>query len=219
MSEGEVLVSGGEASESGVNILRRLPSWMPRDESTGNFKLLDVVGRALDRLGDDISDADDASNIQTAQSVGQLEELAKLVELRSKQGEGVDKYRRRVIGEFQNTTNEGDLPGLFENISILLEIEKTKIGYIDGSENGAFVLSVPANSIEAVSLTKEEFSELIGGQVAAGFRADIQTRGTFTYLNVTQYGNDSHDASMGYDGLDSNGEPKDNGGTYAGVLS
>jgi len=219
MSKGKVLVSGGEASESGEEILKRLPPWMPRTESSGNFKLIDVVGRSFDRLDEDVSDADDAVNVQTAQTVGQIDKLAGLVGVSKKTGESVEKFRRRVIGGFQETTNEGDIPGLFENISVLLELDKEDIHYSTGSENGAFILSVPGNAIDSVSLTQNEFGEILTDQSAAGFRADVQTRGTFTYLTPTQYKNNASDPSRGYDGLDSNGDQKDNGGTYAGVLN
>ena len=80
MSEGEVLVSGGEASENGEFIFRRLPPWMPRTESDGNFKLLDVVGRGFDRLDGDIAEIDEASSIQTAQSKRSIEEIAKIID-------------------------------------------------------------------------------------------------------------------------------------------
>ena len=219
MSEGEVLVSGGEASESGEEIFKQLPPWMPRTESSGNFKLLDVIGRGFDRLEDDISDVDKANNVQTAESIEQLRELAKLVDTPPTSDEGLEKYRRRVIVEFQNTTNEGDLPGILENVSTLLEIGKNEIEYSPGTERGAFILSVPSNAITSVSLTQSEFADIIGDQVAAGFRVNVRTRGTFTYITPTQYENNSHESSKAYDGLDSNGDPKDAGGTYAGVLN
>jgi hypothetical protein len=73
---------------------------------------------------------------------------------------------------------------------------------------------------------------ILDKQSAAGFRIDIRSRGTFTYIGDDEYtgaydssngGYDptelSSDATKGYDGLDSNGNPKDNGGTYAGLLS
>jgi hypothetical protein len=42
--------------------------------------------------------------------------------------------------------------------------------------------------------------------------------GTFTYITPTQYNDGLSEAQYGYDGLDINGDPKDNGGTYAAVL-
>ena len=218
MSEGEVLVSGGEASESGEEIFESLPPWMPRHESSGNFKLLDVVGRGFDRIEDDINDAQDASNVQTAQSIDQLKEIAKLVDVSPTSESDLSTYRSRVISGFQSATNEGDLPGIFENVSTLLDIDEERINFLQGGEQGAFILSVPGSSFGSDSITQEEFAEIISDQVAAGYRADIQRRGTFTYLNTNQYSNDDHNSDNGYAGLDSDGEPTD-GGTYAGVLN
>ncbi len=57
-------------------------------------------------------------------------------------------------------------------------------------------------------------------------RIEVLTIGTFTYTDTDSYsggdpydpGSQTSDASKGYDGLDANGDPKDNGGTYAGAL-
>jgi len=219
MSRGEVLVSEGEASESGEDIVNSLPSWMPRTTSSGNFKLLDAVGRTFDELKDQIGDADDATNVQTAQTVEQLREISRLVNLPPKSGESLEKYRLRVIGEFQNTTNEADLPSIIDNTSLLLDINKRNIEYIQGTENGSFILKVPTNSINSVELKQSEFSEIIQNQTAAGYRVDVQLSGTFTFISSNKYNNSNHDPSKGYDGLDVDGNKKDNGGTYAGVLN
>lgn len=219
MSEGEVIVSGGDASESGEVIVQSLPPWMPRDESTGNFKLLDVVGRGLDRLREDIGDANKAVNVQTAESVDQLAELAQLVELPPKTDESLEKYRRRVMGEFLTATTEGTVDDLFSNISTLLQLDKEKLEYSRGTERGSVEVTVPQNAIDSVSLTSSEFSNILEKHTAAGFRADVKSKGTFTYVTEDEYLSDVYSASLGYDGLDSNSEPKDNGGTYAGLLS
>lgn len=215
----EVLVSEKNTSDSGEEIFRRLPAWMPTTESSGNFKLLDPVGRAFDRLKEDIDGVDNATTVQNAESIEQVQKLAKLVEVTPKSNESLEKYRKRVISEFQNATSEGDIPGLFENVSTLLGLKVSQIGYFESSENGSFILSVPGDSIDNAAVTQSEFSEIITDQVAAGFRADIQSRGTFTYLTPAEYNNNEHDPSKAYDGLDSNGDPKGDGGTYAGVLN
>lgn len=218
MAKGEVLVSSGEISESGEDILDELPPWMPRSESTGNFKLLDAVGRGFDRLKEDIETANKATNPQTAESIGQLKQLGKIVETKPKTEESVNKYRRRLVGEFQITTNEATLEDIFKNISTLLDIQVESIGYNQGTESNSIILSVPANSIDSISLTQEEFAEILNKQVAAGFNIDLQSRGTFTYRTVGSYENEVNNTDKGYDGLDSNNNPKNNGGTYAGLL-
>lgn len=215
----DVLVHEDNTSQSGEEIIKNLPSWMPRAISSGNFKLLDPVGRGLDRLGNDIDSANNANSVQNAETVEQIERLAKLVQVKPKSNEPIEKYRKRVIATFQNATNEGTLRSLFENISTLLDIQSSKIGYIESPENGSFILTVPGDSIDSTDITQSEFSTVISGQVAAGFRADIQTRGTFSYITPTQYSNNQSDPTKSYDGLDINGDPKNEGGTYAGVLN
>lgn len=219
MTEGEVLVSGGEASENGEFILRRLPPWMPRTESDGNFKLLDVVGRGFDRLDGDIQQVDNATTVQDAENKQTIRELARLVEELPKEGESVEEYRLRVIASFQKVTSEGTLEDIFGNIATLLDISLEEISYQDLDVNGEILLGVPGNAIDSVALTKVQFAEVLKEQSAAGYRIDVTARGTFTYISPSQYTNDNHDATKGYDGLDANGDPKDNGGTYAGVLS
>jgi hypothetical protein len=226
MSDAEVIASAGATSKAGEYILRRLPSWMPRDESTGNFKLLDTVGRAIDRLDGDIIDTENANTVQHAETGAQLEELAKLVDLAPKESEAREKYRSRVISEFQTVTSEGTPATLIENTATVLDVKPQKIGYRKVSENGAVELSVPGDALDAISISSSEFVRIIGRNSAAGFRIEATIQGTFTYISPSSYsGGDPYDpaalnstAEYGHDGLDSNGDPKENGGTYAGLI-
>ena len=218
MSDGEVLVSGGEASDNGEFILRRLPPWMPRDPSTGNFKLLDTVGRAIDRLDDDITDLDAATAVQHAESVAQLEELARLVELPPQQNEGREKYRTRLIAEFQTMTTEGTPADVIENTATLLDIDSEKITYSKLDENGAVSLDIPGDALDSLGLSDSEFIDIIGKHAAAGFRIEATISGTFTYLDETKDPSTDSNPDYGYDGLDADGNPKGNGGTYAGLI-
>jgi len=210
-------IKKSETSESGEYILRRLPAWMPTDTRTGNFKLLDTVGHAIDRLDEDIETVDNAITPQEAETVSQLEELAKLVSLPSKQSEGVEKYRTRVLVEFQHVTNEGSINELVSNVATLLDVP---IGKIDFRKNGhgSVTVAVPGNALDSLNITNAEFVEIAKSLVAAGFELSAIRRGTFTYTTPTEYNNANYEASKGYDGLDAGGSPKDNGGTYAGLI-
>lgn len=219
MTEGNVLVSGGEASENGKFLFRRLPPWMPVEESDGNFKLLDAVGRGFDRLDGDVNQVDNATSIQNAPNKATIREIARLVDELPKRGETVEEYRLRVIASFQKLTSEGTLDDIFGNIATLLSISPERITYEDLEVNGEILLGVPGNAIDSVALSQEKFAEVLQKQSAAGFRIDVKSRGTFTFISPASYTNNNHDATKGYDGLDANGDPKDNGGTYAGVLS
>jgi hypothetical protein len=210
-------IKESEKSDSGSYILRRLPGWMPTDESTGNFKLLDTVGHAIDRLDADIESVDNATTPQEAETVAQLEELAKMVQLPSKQNEGKEKYRTRVLVEFQHVTNEGSIDELVSNVATLLDVRIQKIDFRkDG--HGSITLAVPGSALDSLEITNSEFVNIAESLIAAGFNLSAIRRGTFTYITPTEYQNGNWDSSKGYDGLDTNGEPKDNGGTYAGLI-
>lgn len=218
MSHAEVTASTGATSNSGEYLLRRLPSWMPRAEDTGNFKLLDTVGRAIDRLDHDIRDIDNANTVQYAETTPQLEELAKLVDLPSKENESREKYRSRTIAEFQTMTTEGTPADVIINAATLLDIDPTEITYKKLNENGVVSLGLPGKALDSQNISDTEFVEIITKHAAAGFRIEATVRGTFTYITPSDYQNGNHDPDRAYTGLDSNGEPKDTGGTYAGLL-
>lgn len=231
MSDAEIVASAGLKSENGVYILRRLPPWMPTGPDTGNFKLLDAVGRAIDRLDGDITEIDRANTVQHAETVAQLVNLAKLIDLPPEENEPIEKYRRRTIAEFQTTTTETTIADLIGNTATLLDLAPEEIGYSRPSENGVVRLQLPQDSPESVSLSETEFIEIAEKHVAAGFRLEVLRDGTFTYVAESAYsgpydaangGYDStkldSDSTIGYDGLDANGNPKGNGGTYAGFI-
>lgn len=223
-------ITDSEVSDSGQYILRRIPGWMPTNRSTGNFKLLDTVGHAIDRLDDDIESLDKATTVQDAETIDQLEQLAKLVSMPPKQGEGKEKYRSRLIAEFQQMTNEGSTRELIENTTTILDVEETKIGY-KKVHHGLVQLTVPGSALDSLSITNTEFVNITGELVAAGFNLLAIRRGTLTYTSDSAYGGAydsanggydpgelSSDPAKGHDGLDSNDDPKDNGGTYAGLI-
>jgi hypothetical protein len=225
-----VTITDSEVSDSGEYILRRIPDWMPTDRTTGNFKVLDTVGHAIDRLDDDIDSLDKATTVQYAETIDQLEELAKLVDLPSKQSEGKEKYRSRLIAEFQQMTNEGSTRELIENTATILDVDETKIGF-KKVHHGLVQLTIPGNALDSLSITSTEFVTITGELIAAGFNLRAIRRGTLTYLDESAYGGPydsanggydpgqlSSDPAKGHDGLDSNDDPKNNGGTYAGLI-
>lgn len=218
MSNGQILASKGENSESGEELLDSLPPWMPTDESSGNFKLLDAVGQSFDRTKGDVRELDKATTVQKAESVEQIVELSKIVKLPPKEGESIEKYRTRSIAEFQSLTTNGTISDLINNSASILGTSRSDISYRELNENGVVNLGLPRSAIDEISITGSEFTEIISKHSAAGFRIEASLKGSFTFMTSSDYSNNNHDATMGYDGLDSNGDPKDSGGTYAGLL-
>jgi hypothetical protein len=210
------------------DLVEELPDWMPKAPYTGNYKLLNVAGLALDDLNSDIDHLENATTVQYAESIGQLEQLAELIDLPPKDGESKEKYRTRIIANYQINTAEGTAPELIEAVAALLDIPPEKVRYKEnpGTENGVIEVHVPNSALSESQLTDNEFAKIIEDQAAAGYRIFGQVLGTLTYLGTSDYlGTDpfdpadlDSDPTKGYDGLDSNGNPKDNGGTYAGII-
>lgn len=218
MSRVELIATERRSSDIGQDLVEGLPPWMPKDESTGNYKLLDVVGSMFDDIEQDIDGVDRATTVQDADTVDQIAELAKLVELPSKDGEPLEKYRTRTTAEFQTLTSEGTAKDLITNTAILINVSPEDIGLQPLAENGAVVITLPVSSLNDLSLTGSELVEIISKHTAAGFRVEAAERGTFSHITPTEYNNGNHDSTKGYDGLDSNGDPQDTGGTYSGLL-
>lgn len=226
MSNAQILVSESDESEAGDFLVKRLPPWMPISSNTGNFKLLDVVGRAIDRLDGDITDVNNANSVKNAETISQLKKLAKLVETPPKTGESLEKYRARVISAFQTATTETTADDVLNNAATLLGTNAKQLEYKKVA-HGTIELRVPGKTLSDAAITDSEFVTIMDRHSAAGFSIESTIEGTFTYLSESNYSggstyssNDlSSDATIGHDGLDANGDPKDNGGTYAGLIT
>lgn len=218
MPEGEIIVDPGSRSISGSELLEGLPPYFPTDPASNNFRLLDIIGRSIDRLDEDIEDVHNASRVQYAETVEQINELAKLVGLVPLAGESKEKYRTRVLAEFQLATTEGTIGDLLENVATILNTDASNIYYQDTTERGVAILELPKQAVDALTITSTELAEIIQKQTAAGYRIEANIRGTFTYLSVDEYNADDHDQTLGYDTVDANGDPTGVGGTYAGLL-
>lgn len=221
MSNAKVLASEGSESVAGRYLIEGLPPWMPTDAATGNFKLLDVVGRAIDRLDHDIEDIDHASTVQHATTIAHLKRLAQLVDTPPKTGEAREKYRSRVIARFQTLTSEGTPADIIGNTATVLDVEPEDIEYTELTENGVVSLGIPAKSLSDLSMSDTEFVDIVKNHVAAGYRIEATTSGTFTYaapgdeLTITS-------DKKGYDAdADADGVPDQtaDSGTYAGLIN
>lgn len=203
-------------------LAKELPPWMPKDPSSGNYKLFGPIGDAIERLDEDIEAVDRATTVQHADTVDQLKELAKMVELPLKAGEGKEKYRARVFAEFQLATNEATAAELIENAANILDVKPESITYDELAEVATIRIGAPGDAVDALAISDSEFATIMDRLAAAGVRVESIKLGTFTYISSADY-NDasfSHDASKAYDSdSDSDGQPDGNGGTYSGVIS
>lgn len=150
-----------------------------------------------------------------------LHELGKLVEVTPQDGESIERYRTRILVEYSLSSNKGTTEDVLQTAALILGVRTKDLGYTEsiGGENGAIQITVPQQAVDDIKLTEAEIADFLDRLIAAGYRIDTRVLGTFAHISVDDYNNDNHDAQKGYDGLDSNGDPKDTGGTYAGVIS
>jgi len=211
-------------SGRGADIVSKLPAIFPRDDDSDNYKLFQVVGHGLDDAEEDLEAVDRATTVQEADTIEQIEELGKLVDIQSKEGEGRESYRSRVIAKHQLVTGEATIGDVINGMAVVLNTSPTNIGYSEFDEDLTFRLLIPKAKLDQIELTESEVADIIDDLSVAGGRVEARTRGTFEYVSPATYdacegGSDSWSNYLGYDGLDSNDDPKGGGGDYAGVLN
>ncbi|OYR54918.1 hypothetical protein [Halorubrum halodurans] len=204
------------------SLAAQLPDFMPKDPESGNYKFLSTIAERLDATDADIASVDRATTVQYADTVDQLERLARLVDLRPYRDETREHYRARVLAEFQLVTSQGTVKDLLNATATILDIEIEDIGYTEEytAGGGSARINVPLSKLDQIALSDTEFGRIVSGLIPASYRLDVLKEGTFTYISPETYNDETfaHDPERGYDGLDGSGDPKDNGGTYAGVL-
>jgi len=264
-----------------LELTRQLPDVYPSAVGTGNYKLLEPVGKQLEKNDRDITEADFASTVADQMApdrtlavgeydeipegsveyynsltvdgelvvrgtvvvstitvsgditldggnlditddyiVDRLKELGRLLDLPPNEGETAEHYRARLIIEFSLLSNEATIADVLQITGEVFDISPSRIDYEEpaGSEHGTIQLSLPSKAIENKDFTDSEVSEIIDRIIPASYRSVILSLGSFTYITPEDYNLGNHDSTLGYDGLDANGDPKDNGGTYAGTI-
>lgn len=200
----------------------RLPVWMPKDPDSGNYQLFTPLADTIDDLEESVGDVDAATMPQTAENIEDIERLAVMVDVLPRQDENLEHYRARVISNYQLVTSEGTIADLLDGVATMLNTAKKQFQYRephnDTNGYGTAVVTVPLQSLDRTALTGLEIAEMADKLIAVSYNVDILTRGTFTYISPETYNAGDHNIDRAYDGLDANGEPKDNGGTYAGLI-
>lgn len=198
-----------------------LPGYYPSSDESSNYDLLEPVGKHLGENANDILRIEDASSVEEARSIAELEELGKMVDTAPLEDEALEHYRARLIAEFALSSGAGTIRSLIETAAGVIDVPVDQIDFNEpaGGERGTAQLGLPGAAIEDLGLTEAFLIDILDQLVAAGYRLTAQIIGTFTYINPADYASNAHDPERGYDGLDTNGDPKDNGGTYAGLIT
>lgn len=199
-----------------------LPTFFANDTDSGNWHLFAPVGDQIDTLDSDIEAVDRATDVQRADTIDQLERLAKLVEVTPRDGESKEHFRARTFARYQLNTAEGTISDVLNSVATILNINVERVGYVDIDREAAVGIIMPKKAVDTVNLSESEVSDILHDLVPAGYEVRGQIRGTFTYVSVDEYDSTSDwsNYNYGYDSLDGTGTntPTGEGGTYAGLL-
>lgn len=213
-------------------LIDSLPEFMANSESSGNWKLYTPLANQFDEIEEDLRGVDRATAVQYADTIDQLKKWGELVDIKPRDGESKEHYRSRIIAKFQLNSCEGTARDILYSASTILNCNVRDIGYDELDAETTIRLTFPGKKIENSNLSSDEITNILHDLLPAGYEVAGQKRGTFTYLSESAYtgsydssngGYDSADLDStyryGHDGLDSDGNPNDNGGTYAGIIS
>lgn len=217
MSDGQLRASDGSLSQETEDLVRALPNWMPKDPNSGNFSLLVPAGRALERTETDIETIEQETTLQYASETGSVELISGPVSVLPKTDEPVEKYRIRSFTEFQSLTNESSIDNILRRIASVLGVTVQDLTY---EEQAAFsTIYAPSQAINNLAVSGNEFSEIVNQLSVAGYTITTQVVGTLDFITPETYQNGTYDSELGYDGLDTNGDPVGTGGTYSAIIN
>lgn len=152
--------------------------------------------------------------------VSRLQALAQPITLPPQEGESVEHYRARIVAEFALTTGRGTIETLINTTAEILSISPERVEFAEphAGERGTAELGLPSSVLADYELSQTELIEILDKLIPAGYRLGGILTGQFTYITPEDYEISNFDPEQAYDGLDSSGDPKGNGGTYAGVI-
>lgn len=208
------LQSGVSVYESEIFALAdALPEYFKTDKDSDNYKLYGAVAEQVydNKVG--IDQLEKNTKVSSATSIGGLQKLGKLVNVKPRQNESIEHYRNRIKITFQNISNEGSINEILDITSFILEVENDAINYIESEESGLIILGIPQSVFNQTSFNVDDFVEILNSNVAAGYTLTSVITGTFTYISPDMESNNE----KGYDGLDNDGNKKGHGGTYSTV--
>ena len=206
-------------------LVNSLPSYYADDDESGNWKLLDAVGRQVVDLDGDIQTLDGETTVQEAMDVDSLEELAGMVQVQRYSGESRDHYRARILAEYQLNTSEGTIDDAFGSIATILGCEIEDLWFQDwrflfGEVHRRTVcFLLPRDGVEGIDLSGEEISEVVQKLAPVGTTVKSQYNGSLRYKTKDEFESKNWNGfDGGYDALDSEGNPTGKGGTKGGLI-
>jgi len=199
-----------------------LPAFMPKDETSGNYNLLWAAAEAIDRLDADIETVDKAMTLQDTEKASSINRIADVVGASRRDGESLEKYRARVLMEFQALTAEGTISDIFILLAAILRGDVDELWYQDWrdlyDEPSTVAYLVPYQRVADSVINPADLVEIADKLNPAGKKVEIQYFGTLRPVSVEEYESGQTDPKRGFGTLDENGDPAESGGTFGGLI-
>jgi hypothetical protein len=154
-------------------------------------------------------------------ALDRLQPLGKLVNVLPNEGEKFARYKARVLAEYAISTCEGTISDILETTAYIIDVDSSSIVYEEpapGEENGTVEMRLPSGALDESSLTEKDITDAAERLLAASYRLRSVRLGTREHKSLADVNANNNNPDKAYDGLDANGDPKDTGGTYAGLI-
>lgn len=156
--------------------------------------------------------------VDSTKFADRLNRFGSLIGLPPNEDESLEHYRERILIAFAIATSEGTIEDIFSALETMFGFSREQFKINPRSSPGRGEIVIPPAALEETVLTDTEVLEQLTKLIPASYKLDALLGSSFTYISRQDYELNNHDPTLGYDGLDSDGNPKDNGGTYAGIL-
>lgn len=195
------------------------PVYNPGENGSQWDKLLNAIAGEFEDWVDSRNNVMEAGFVDTAQGPP-LEKIGEIVQTPRRSGESVEHYRARLKVAFHRHIASGTVGDVKKTSALMLDTDASNLTVIEDfdAEPARFQLNVPSYVLDEAGVSVSEYRDLIDDVKAAGVRVLATEVGSFTYRSEQDYQNGINEQSKGYNGLDANGDPRDIGGGYSGLI-
>ena len=219
MSDLNLLPEHKESVELLEKMVDSLPTAFPKAKDKNNYSVYGPIANQQRDMNMDIHRVKNAKLVQQAETIEELVELGKLVDTYPKTSESLEKYRLRVLTEYQSITNEASPTEIIENSAYVLNVHIDEVEYSEADTPGYIVVGVEKEAFDESSLSQQEITELLEKNIPAGYQLVSVIAGTLEFISEEDHNIENNYPETGYSGLDSNENPTGIGGTYSSKVT
>lgn len=170
------------ASNNEEDIIENWDHPVELDEDKNLYDLLLVPAEENKRLDLDLEEVYDDRFLDSA-SGEELKKIAKLVNAEKKTGEGEEKFRKRVRGEFAVQASDTTYDSFVSVLLSILEADASSVDITTPPDTHDKVVEVKVDGgiISDNPLSNSEINDLLDRTVSAGARVDLFETGSFAF--------------------------------------